>query len=503
MKPDVRPRLEFMAHVGRLLRGIPERLRGRLSSAASPGARIAPVPPGAGSGADLRDRTARRLRRIAALTGGLLPSAVVRARPTVQALPGSGSNASFTTRAGYLWRSIAARLPVPRPIRRREGSAGVLSTFQRILPGLPSGRSSAPSDTPATRHDISSAHRLGVTILFSVVVHLILILGVTFAREDHPERRIETLDVVLVPRRSDPTPAQPDYLAQANRIGGGDRVEREIASPPPPAPIATGEASIDPSEPSVRPLDSRLPDTGDAPGTFAPEPETATRLAEAAAARRRSPEAVIDEPIVVEPAPLARSRKPLETHAAAQPLPKEYRNATHALPEPVLGQASDTGPTRSGDPARTRKSDSATGLKRSAEIAARSAELERKLEAFTERPRRKWISARTREHRFAAYMDEWRRKVERVGNLNFPGEAARRGISGDLLLDVALLPDGTVESITLRRSSGKRVLDDAAVRIVELAAPFSKFPQSISDDVDILHIERTWIFRPGARPPSP
>ena len=114
-----------------------------------------------------------------------------------------------------------------------------------------------------------------------------------------------------------------------------------------------------------------------------------------------------------------------------------------------------------------------------------------------------WISARTREHEFAAYLDAWRRKVERVGNLNYPDDAARRGLSGDLLLEVALNPDGTVEDIALRRSSGQRILDEAAVRIVHLAAPFERFPEAIAREVDILHIQRTWVFHANRRFPDP
>ncbi len=91
-------------------------------------------------------------------------------------------------------------------------------------------------------------------------------------------------------------------------------------------------------------------------------------------------------------------------------------------------------------------------------------------------------------------MEAWRAKVERVGNLNYPDEARRRKLSGKLQLDVALKPDGSIHSIKVRRSSGKRVLDDAAVRIVKLAAPFARFPESFRDEVDILHIQRTWQF---------
>ena len=164
--------------------------------------------------------------------------------------------------------------------------------------------------------------------------------------------------------------------------------------------------------------------------------------------------------------------------------PRDARRPSASLAAGASGSAAAPAPG----------ADAAPKESRSLEMAALSAEIERKLRTWAERPRRKWISARTREDRFAAYMVEWRRKVERVGNLNYPDRAARLGLSGNLLLEVALNPDGTVADIALRRSSGEPILDDAAVRIVKLAAPFAPFPPGIAEDVDILHIERTWFF---------
>ena len=91
-------------------------------------------------------------------------------------------------------------------------------------------------------------------------------------------------------------------------------------------------------------------------------------------------------------------------------------------------------------------------------------------------------------------MEAWRSKVERVGNLNYPEEARKRKLSGSLVLDVALSPDGSINNITVRQSSGHKVLDDAAIRIVKLSAPFSPFPDAIQGETDILHIIRTWQF---------
>jgi len=96
---------------------------------------------------------------------------------------------------------------------------------------------------------------------------------------------------------------------------------------------------------------------------------------------------------------------------------------------------------------------------------------------------------------YSSYMDAWRAKVERVGNLNYPEMAKRQNIAGSLVLDVAINPDGTVNAIQVLRTSGHKILDDAAVRIVELAAPYAPLPPDMRADTDILHITRTWKFR--------
>jgi protein TonB len=137
---------------------------------------------------------------------------------------------------------------------------------------------------------------------------------------------------------------------------------------------------------------------------------------------------------------------------------------------------------------------------RSLEIASLSAEISQSMEAYAQRGRHRYIiSAHARELRDAAYLDAWRAKVERIGNLNYPDEAKRRNISGSLLLDVAINADGSLSGVTLIRSSGSKVLDDAAMRIVHLAAPFSPFSDDMRRDTDVLHITRNWEFLDGNR----
>lgn len=118
--------------------------------------------------------------------------------------------------------------------------------------------------------------------------------------------------------------------------------------------------------------------------------------------------------------------------------------------------------------------------------------IDRQTEAYNKRPRKKYLGARTTEYRFAQYEEDWRQKIERIGNLNYP-QAAKGKAYGTLLLTVEIRSDGSIVSISIDRSSGKAVLDEAAKRIVQMAAPFPAFPPSLAD-VDIIGITRTWSF---------
>ena len=124
------------------------------------------------------------------------------------------------------------------------------------------------------------------------------------------------------------------------------------------------------------------------------------------------------------------------------------------------------------------------------------AQIDQRIEEYQKRPRKRFIGARATEYRFAQYEEGWRAKIERVGTLNYPA-AARGKIYGNLRLTVTLRPDGSIDGVELDRSSGLKVLDEAAFRIVQLAAPFAAFPAEIRKDTDLLVITRTWFFAQG------
>lgn len=270
---------------------------------------------------------------------------------------------------------------------------------------------------------------IGATMLFSLLLHGVLLLGITF----HfvlPKPALPTLDVTLVNVANQEAPDKADFLAQANNTGGGqsDKANR-------PSQLFSGELP--------------KPDPG-----IAPQP-------------------------VQETTPEAREATPtrmVTTTGASQ-----------------FDVTSDTAQTKV-DPREQARI--AADLKQQQQIAQLAAELSEKKSDYAKRPKVKYLTASTREYAYAAYMRRWSDRVERVGNLNYPEEARLHGLHGDVLLTVVLNLDGSIKSIDVIRSSGQRVLDVAAERIVRLAAPFPPAPNS-GERIDELNITRTWQFQPN------
>jgi periplasmic protein TonB len=131
-------------------------------------------------------------------------------------------------------------------------------------------------------------------------------------------------------------------------------------------------------------------------------------------------------------------------------------------------------------------------------LARLEGQIARNVEDYNKRPRKKFIGARVEEYRFAQYVEDWRQKVERIGNLNYPDNAKGR-IYGSLVMTVIIKSDGSLDKVELNRSSGQKVLDNAARRIVEMAAPYAAFPDAIRKDTDIIEITRTWSFTTSDR----
>ncbi|GGD35402.1 energy transducer TonB [Pseudoxanthomonas indica] len=135
-------------------------------------------------------------------------------------------------------------------------------------------------------------------------------------------------------------------------------------------------------------------------------------------------------------------------------------------------------------------------IEHDAEMARLAAEIHLRSELYAKRPKRKFVSASTREYVYANYLRAWVDRAEQVGNLNYPDEARRKRLSGTLVISVAVRRDGSVEQTRIIQSSGVPLLDSTALRIVQLSTPFPPLPDT-SEQVDILHVTRTWKFLPG------
>ncbi|WP_339828960.1 energy transducer TonB [uncultured Arenimonas sp.] len=206
-----------------------------------------------------------------------------------------------------------------------------------------------------------------------------------------------------------------------------------------------------------------------------------------------------------------RAERPREEQLAPVPKPDEglapeplVAQAPPPEPEPVPRLLSTTGPSdqvlpQPEDQRETETEPLPTGqelVEQSLEMARLAAEIERRQQLLAKRPKRKFVSASTKEYEYAAYLRAWVARVERVGNLNYPEEARSRGLSGRLVMTVAVRRDGSIENVLLNSSSGLGILDQAAMRIVRLAEPFPPLPET-TERVDVLHITRTWQFQNG------
>jgi protein TonB len=278
-----------------------------------------------------------------------------------------------------------------------------------------------------TPRKVTSGDRLGVTLLFSVIAHGVLALGLTFEYEK-AKPRLPSLDVILVQSASGEKPVKADFLAQANNSGGGESEKAVRPSELMSSPIAKSETGVAP-----RPMRASAPK---------PQPPTQRELLTQ-----------------------QKSKFELQTEHEVPEQPP--------LPQPTVRDV----------------------LEKKLEMAKLAAEIQQESQAYAKRPKKKYISANTKEYQYAAYMSAWVARVERIGNLNYPDEARREQLHGELVLTVALRRDGTVKSVDVIEPSGHKILDDAAIRIVNESAPFPPIPTE--DGVDELYVTRTWQFLPG------
>jgi len=288
-----------------------------------------------------------------------------------------------------------------------------------------------------------------VAVAIALLLHTLLMLGIGFQLPEPPPAPARPLEIMVVTHRGE-EPQRPDPQAVAAQHSRAGETLVPLPELTEPEPEATEQADEPAPESQIMPAPAPMPEPQPQPQ---PQPEP--------------------EPVAEEAPDAGSSEGASETLLAAA--------ALEAPPPPPRVSAADILASRT------------------AEISRLAANIERRHDSYTSRKRRKAISSATREYRYASYMEAWRRKVERIGNLNYPREAKREGLFGNLILHVAVRADGALEDVRVVRSSGHEILDQAAVRIVRLAAPFAPFPPDIRAEADVLDITRTWQFQRNNR----
>lgn len=304
-------------------------------------------------------------------------------------------------------------------------------------------------------HRLKKFNFFVLALIGSAIFHVLFILYVKFEAPARQFIQAQTsaLEVILVNSKSKHKPKKAEALAQANLDGGGnsDKNKRLKSA----LPWKKNKALDAKTAQHIQSLEQRV------------------EKAEAESARK--------------------AQRLAELEKQAQALMTQL-NASHAIeanptntkPTPIPEKGNQDLPSKSLHGAELAAS--------SLDIARLEAQIAKEQENYQKRPKRKSIGARAQEYRLAAYVESWRQKVEKIGNLNYPEAAREQKIYGQLQMTVYIKSDGHLEKIEIRRSSGFPVLDEAAKRIVELGAPYATFPDDIRKEVDILDITRTWTF---------
>ncbi len=285
--------------------------------------------------------------------------------------------------------------------------------------------------TPAIAPAITPGDRLSFTSFLAIMVHAAIILGVTFTYVTS-KPSTHTMEVTLVQHGTKNRPKQADFLAQFNQTGSGTLNKKTLITSP--------------------------------------------------------TQAEFHDTVIRETSPQQRPSRSKQVEQQLKPVVTTTGKNTH-----IAIIASKLESPDQGDMV---KPDKKTLLQRSLEIASLEARLDQQRQIYANRPRIKRLTGlSTASSVDAFYLNSWRRKIESIGNLNYPDEARRKKLYGSLRLMVAIHPDGALRDVELLETSGYKVLDDAAIRIVRLAAPFAPFSDDLRKTTDVLEIIRTWQFR--------
>ena len=301
---------------------------------------------------------------------------------------------------------------------------------------------------------VKSMSGMSIALWFSVLFHVVL-LSIHFEQDLKKFRdQLPILEVVLVNAKTQSKPDNTEVYAQANLDRGGN-TEQD------------------------RKMKTALPVLKQQKSTDTPKPLANNKQAAQASLQTASE--------------IREQKRVAELEKQAQELMTQIKATKSVESQPVQKVAAKEAQTENqATPNKKLNLDdiSAAAL----EMDRLEAVISKQQDDYQKRPKRKFLGGRTKEYKYALYVESWRQKVEKIGNLNYPEAARDLKLYGQLQMTVSIKPDGSVESIEINRSSGHKVLDAAAKHIVELGAPYAQFPEDIRKEVDILSITRTWTF---------
>jgi periplasmic protein TonB len=383
--------------------------------------------------------------------------------------------------------SRAGAAPIARP------AASAIARPIRAIAGF------IPGATPAI---------VGASLL-SVAAHGLILAVPGIVLPLHPPRVERSLEVVLVNSKSAEKPSEYKLLAQNNLDGGGNTDEENRRAQTPLPPVDARAASLKVQQARYEQRLAELESQARRLMTQIHSDKSVQTDDRGLAGAADPPPRLLRDRTLSEHRPAEQGRQPARGDRVAESARERSQGAASAhdaradVAQTEAGtEAGDTPPVARAEqaaqtpplPQTTPPPSASEQATRAMNIARLEAVIAKNFDAYQSRPKRKFIGARTAEYRFARYVEEWRAKVERVGNQNYPEAAKQRDLHGSLQLTVAIKTDGQIESVEINKSSGHKILDAAAVHIVELAAPFAAFSSDMQKDTDVLHITRTWTF---------
>ena len=272
-----------------------------------------------------------------------------------------------------------------------------------------------------------------IALSIAIIVHLVLVLGMNFTTPQ-PDKINKPIDITLVNTPVKSIPKQADFLAQENQLGAGE----ETKKPEPPAKNIPNKVNSQVKQvKKVTPKETKPKET---------EP------------KESKPKVV--QKIITQP----KAEKKVVTASKAEVVSKPEKRP-QLTAESLHQQIAQLG----------------TEIRQSQPSADQT-----KIKFVNSVSAHKYIAAQ--------YMKDWESKVERMGNLNYPEAATKKNFSGTLTMDVGINADGSVYSIRINKSSGNPELDEAAIKIVRMSAPFAPLPLELRKELDVLVITRIWKF---------